>query len=117
MSVYVGTRDVVSASGPETVAYLQGQLSQDVTRLAPAESAWSFILQPQGKVDAWFRITRTGDDSFLLDVDAGWGEVLLARLQRFNHFNIQMVGRLIQQQDVRISGEGFGEGRAALLSA
>ena len=83
MTIYIGTRDVVSASGPETVAYLQGQLSQDVTRLAPAESAWSFILQPQGKVDAWFRITRTGEDSFLMDVDAGWGEVLLARLQRF----------------------------------
>ncbi len=83
MSVYVGTRDVVSASGPETVVYLQGQVSQDVTRLAPGDSAWSFILQPQGKVDAWFRITRTGDDSFLLDVDAGWGDVLLARLQRF----------------------------------
>ena len=83
MSVHVGRRDVVRASGPETVTYLQGQLSQDVTRLAPAESAWSFILQPQGKVDAWFRLTRTGDDSFLLDVDAGWGDVLLARLQRF----------------------------------
>jgi folate-binding protein YgfZ len=83
MSVYVGERDVVSAEGPETVGYLQGQLSQDVERLAPGESAWSFILQPQGKVDAWFRITRTGDESFLLDVDSGWGETLLARLQRF----------------------------------
>ena len=82
-TVYVGQRDVVSVSGEEAVTYLQGQLSQDVQSLPLGESRWSFILQPQGKVDAWFRVTRTADDAFLLDVDAGYGEVLLARLKRF----------------------------------
>ncbi len=81
--VYVGVRDVVSVAGPEAVKYLQGQVSQDVASLAIGASAWSLILQPQGKVDAWFRVGRTGEDSFLLDVDAPYGEVLLARLNRF----------------------------------
>lgn len=81
--VYVGVRDVVSVSGPEAGAYLQGQVSQDVLKLATGASAWSFVLQPQGKVDAWFRVTRTGDDSYLLDVDAGAGPQLLSRLERF----------------------------------
>ena len=70
-------------SGEEAATYLQGQLSQDVAGLSVGASAWSFILQPQGKVDAWFRVTRTAEDGFLLDVDAGFGEILLARLKRF----------------------------------
>src|SRR4029453_12309538 len=40
-------------------------------------------LQPQGKVDAWFRITRVADERFLADVEEGHGEALLGRLQRF----------------------------------
>lgn len=76
-------RDVVRVSGPDALTYLQGQLSQDVAGLAPGVPAWSFVLQPQGKVDAWFRITRVADDTFLLDVDGGWADVLVARLERF----------------------------------
>jgi folate-binding protein YgfZ len=76
-------RDVITVSGPDAAAYLQGQVSQDVDALTAGESAWSFVLQPQGKVDAWFRLTRTGADRFTLDVDAGHGEALLARLRRF----------------------------------
>ncbi|HYI60809.1 MAG TPA: hypothetical protein VEW93_03280 [Acidimicrobiales bacterium] len=76
-------RDVVTLVGPETTAYLQGQLSQDVAALSKGEVALSFVLQPQGKVDVWLRVLRTGDDAFRLDVDAGAGEALVARLQRF----------------------------------
>lgn len=81
-------REVVVASGPEVVTYLQGQLSQEITDLEPGQSRWTFILQPQGKVDAWFRITRLDDaqldqPAFVLDVDAGWSEALIARLERF----------------------------------
>lgn len=86
MRVFVGKRDVVTVSGAQATTYLQGQISQDVEMLqgGPAASAWSLILQPQGKVDAWFRITKTdADDTYILDVDAGHGEALLARLKRF----------------------------------
>jgi folate-binding protein YgfZ len=76
-------RDVVQVTGPDALAYLQGQLSQDVEALAVGATAWSFVLQPTGKVDAWGRVTRTGDDVFVLDVDNGGGEGLVARLRRF----------------------------------
>jgi len=76
-------RDVVTVEGPDAAAYLQGQLSQDVDGLAVGQSTWTFVLQPQGKVDAWFRLTRTGDEAFRADVDAGHGAALLARLERF----------------------------------
>ncbi|HEX6568134.1 MAG TPA: hypothetical protein VF015_03185, partial [Acidimicrobiales bacterium] len=76
-------RDVVRVTGPEAVGYLQGQASQDVAALAVGASAWSFVLQPAGKVDAWVRLTRVAGDAVVLDVDGGHGDALLARLRRF----------------------------------
>lgn len=75
-------RDVLRVTGSDAESFLQGQLSQDVVGLSAGESAFSLLLQPQGKVDAWLRVTRT-DDGFLLDVDAGWGEAVAGRLKRF----------------------------------
>ena len=77
-------RDVVRVTGPDAVPFLQGQVSQDVAAIpTDGSSAWSFVLQPQGKVDAWFRVTRTSEEALLLDVDGGFGEALVARLERF----------------------------------
>jgi folate-binding protein YgfZ len=76
-------RDVVRVHGPEALGYLQGQLSQDVEGLAVGASAPSLLLQPTGKVDAWLRVTRLADDDLQLDVDAGHGEAVAARLRRF----------------------------------
>jgi folate-binding protein YgfZ len=44
---------------------------------------WSFLLQPQGKVDALLRVSRRGDDEFVLDTDGGWGDRVLERLNRY----------------------------------
>ncbi len=76
-------RDVVRVAGPDAVDYLQGQLSQDIEALAVGSSARSFVLQPNGKVDAWVRVTRTAPDEVVLDVDEGRGDALTARLRRF----------------------------------
>ena len=76
-------RDVVLVSGPESIGFLQGQLSQDVDALAVGATARSLLLQPTGKVEAWLRATRLEDDTVLLDVDEGAGEAVLARLRRF----------------------------------
>ncbi len=76
-------RDVIAAEGTDVVAFLQGQLSQDVASMSIDTSRTTLVLQPQGKTAAWFRITREAEDRFLLDIDAGSGEPLLARLRRF----------------------------------
>lgn len=75
-------RDVVSVRGPDAPKFLQGQLSQDVSG-APGTSAWSYLLQPQGKVVALLRVSRRRDDEFVLDTDAGWGSAVIERLERF----------------------------------
>lgn len=76
-------RDFLRVSGPDAVSWLQGQLSQDVARLPVGGSADSLLLQPQGKVDALVRVTRTDGDTMVIDVDGGYGEAVQARLQRF----------------------------------
>lgn len=76
-------RDVIRATGDDAEAFLQGQLSQDIAPLAPGTSAWSLLLQPQGKVDAWLRVTRIDARTFLIDLEEGHGEAAMARLERF----------------------------------
>jgi folate-binding protein YgfZ len=76
-------RDVVRVSGPDAVGFLQGQLSADVAGLAPGSSTWSLLLQPQGRLDAWLRVTRTAAEDVLLDVEGGWGDPVATRLNRF----------------------------------
>lgn len=76
-------RDTVSSSGPEAASFLQGQLSQDVEALSAGESAWSWVLSPQGKIDALVRVTRLSGDHWVIDTDRGWGEPLVQRLNRF----------------------------------
>src|SRR5664279_4377751 len=65
-------RDVLSVSGADAVSYLQGQCSQDVEGMPIGGSADALLLSPQGKIDA-----------FIIDTDAGYGEVVDARLKRF----------------------------------
>lgn len=76
-------RDFLRVEGPDAFSWLQGQLSQDVSKLAVGHGVESFILQPQGKVDAMVRVTRTDDEEAVIDVDGGFGAAVAERLNRF----------------------------------
>jgi folate-binding protein YgfZ len=109
-------RDAVTVTGPDAVTYLQGQLSQDVAGLGVGDSAWSWLLQPAGKVEALVRVTRTGPEALLVDVDAGYGETVLNRLTRFKlrtkaDLALTAVGVLA------LRGPGAGAAAAALAAA
>lgn len=76
--------DVIRAFGPDSLTFLQGQLSQDVQGLRSGEWAWSLLLEPQGKLVAWVRVWgRPTTDEVLIDVGDGAGQVVLDRLNRF----------------------------------
>ena len=77
-------RDVLQVQGRDAAAFLQGQLSQDLDALPVriGSSVDALLLQPAGRVDALLRVSRWVD-GYLLDVEAGWGEAVRARLQRF----------------------------------
>ena len=76
-------RDFVHAAGPDATSFLQGQLSQNVAVLAPGESTWALLLQPQGKVTAFLRVLRVGEEEFVMETDAGFGPAVIERLSRF----------------------------------
>ena len=77
------TWDRVVVAGPDAVSFVQGQVSQDVTGLAIGASAWSFILEPTGKVCALFLVTRSATDALTCDIDPGFADALVARINRF----------------------------------
>ena len=75
-------RDFVVVDGPDALKFLQGQLSQDVD-LDNGLSTWALLLQPQGKLVAFVRVLRQSADRFVLETDAGFGETVVERLNRF----------------------------------
>ncbi len=83
VGVVAGRRDVIRASGSDTEAFLQGQLSQDIVGFELGQDRWSLLLQPQGKLVALLRVSRTADEEFLLDVAEGWGQQVIDGLERF----------------------------------
>ncbi|MPY92356.1 MAG: hypothetical protein GEV08_04585 [Acidimicrobiia bacterium] len=76
-------RDCLVASGPDTDTFLEGQLSQDVGAIAVGASAWALLLEPQGKLVAWLRLSRRAENELVLDVDGGFGGAVATRLARF----------------------------------
>jgi folate-binding protein YgfZ len=77
------TRDFVRVSGPDAGTFLQGQLSQDVDAVPVGSHAWSWLLQPTGKVVALLRVWKLSPEELILDTDPGWGDAVVTRLERF----------------------------------
>lgn len=81
-SVYVGV-DRLDAVGPDTVKFLHSLLSQNMSDLAVGSGAWTFLLQPQGKVTSFAYARRLGDEHIVLLTEAGFGVALHAALSRY----------------------------------
>lgn len=76
-------RQVVLVEGPDAASFLQGQCSQDVFALPAGASADALLLSPQGKLQALVRISRLNDEGFVVDVDSGYAQTVVARLLQF----------------------------------
>ena len=74
-------RAVLSVSGEDRVAFLQGLVSNDVTLAVPGHAVWAALLTPQGKYLADFFILADGD-RLLLDCERAQAPMLAARLSR-----------------------------------
>lgn len=76
-------RGAIAVEGPDARSFLQGQLTQDVAQLAPGENAWSFLLEPDGRLGAYLRVICSSDELFLLDMETGALERSYERLARY----------------------------------
>ncbi|HEX3947723.1 MAG TPA: hypothetical protein VHW47_08450, partial [Acidimicrobiales bacterium] len=94
LAAYRRPRDLLAVTGPDAAGYLQGQCSQDLAGLGHGAAVDSLLLEPDGKLTALVRVVRTADDGFVVDVDAGYGEAVAARLGRFKLRSKVEIGRL-----------------------
>jgi folate-binding protein YgfZ len=108
-------RDVLAVGGPDAETYLQGQLSQDLAGLAVGASADSLLLEPDGKLSALLRVTRRDGQSFVLDVEGGYGEAVTARLRRFL-LRSKVEIDAIPLQCLSLRGHAVGDAAAGLLT-
>ncbi len=76
-------RDVIIVQGDDAETFLLSQLANDIASLAVGASIHSLLLEPTGHVSALVRVARHEDTVFTLDVDAGFADAVIVRLQRF----------------------------------
>jgi folate-binding protein YgfZ len=77
----LGFRTLVRAIGADRVSFLQGMLTNDVTRLEPDHNRAALLLTIQGRVTADVRVAAAAD-ALLLDVDVRARDALLAALDK-----------------------------------
>jgi tRNA-modifying protein YgfZ len=108
-------RDALLVRGRDTVSYLQGQLSQELSGLEVGQATLSLLLEPQGRMDALIRVTRVGHEAIVLDTDAGFGGTVVDRLARFKlRSRLELVA--LEWRCLALRGDRLGE-RVGPLSA
>lgn len=60
-------RGLITIAGEDRIAYLQGLVSNDVTRLSEGKAIWAALLTPQGKFRHDFFMCSWADDRILID--------------------------------------------------
>lgn len=81
-AVWIGDRGLIKVSGPDAVPFLQGLISNDVTKVGPDRVIYGALLTPQGKFLHDFFIIVDGD-GVLLDCEAERRTDLFTRLKRY----------------------------------
>ena len=77
------SHDVVQVVGTDARKFLHSQLANDIESLKVGQSRYSLLLEPTGKITSLLRVRCISDEHFVLDCDAGFGEVSARRLSRF----------------------------------
>lgn len=81
-AVVEGSHEVFWVDGPDTIKFLDGQLSQDIAAMEPGQVARSLLLEPRGKLRALLWVLR-GDDRVGLVADEGIGASAVEHLEQF----------------------------------
>lgn len=80
---YHFNRDVITVSGADARKFLHSQLANEIATLIVSNSCYSLLLEPTGKITSLVRVHCVAEDKFILDTEAGFGDVTARRLSRF----------------------------------
>jgi folate-binding protein YgfZ len=76
-------RAIIALSGPEARAFLQGLITNDVDKLAPAQPLYAALLTAQGKILFDFLLVDDGAGNILLDCWMPARDTLVRRLSMY----------------------------------
>jgi len=76
-------RDVIDVSGEDALSFLHSQLANDINSIDIGNTVHSLLLEPTGHLVALIRIVRHSDDLLTIDVERGYGEIVVKRLSKF----------------------------------
>ncbi len=76
-------RGVVEVTGPDAERFLQNLVSQDIAGMAVGTSRRSLLLTPKARIIADPRVTRAGEETYLLDLEPEGAGPLAAVLTRY----------------------------------
>jgi len=79
---HLSHRGVIAISGADRVAFLNGLVSNDVSRAVPGQAVWAAMLTPQGRYLADFFILAD-EEALLLDAPMEAVAGLVAKFRRF----------------------------------
>ncbi len=78
----LSNRTVIAVKGPDSAAFLQGLITNDINKATKESLVYSCFLTPQGKFLFDFFILKI-EDGYLFDVEAGRHKEFLMRLTMF----------------------------------
>jgi folate-binding protein YgfZ len=98
---------VVDVGGPDGVAFLQGQLTQDVRAMAPRETRTTAALTPRGKLLFLARVVGLPEGRLRLLLPAAEREPAIAHLKKFVIFQkVEITDRSAEFVRVGLYGPG-----------
>lgn len=108
------TRGVVAVSGPDARCFLQGLVSNDVTRVGEGEAAvWAALLTPQGKWLADFFLVADGE-TVLLDCERDQASWIASHLARYR---LRAKVAIVDESECWIVCAAWGEAQPVGLAA
>ena len=76
-------RSVIAVCGPDRVEFLQGLISNDVTKVAGERAVWAALLTPQGRFLNDMFVVAEGHDTLLLETERERAPALARKLAMY----------------------------------
>lgn len=107
MADILSDRAVIALTGPEARSFLQGLVTNDVTKVAPDHPVYTAFLTPQGKILFDF-LVYDGGDGLLLDCRKTVREALIKRLSLYK---LRAKVEIVPRDDLSVVLEGPADPR------
>jgi folate-binding protein YgfZ len=103
-------RGKLDVLGPDTVDFLQGQVTNDVEALEPGQGCYATVLNPKGKILADLRVLMRSADELWLDTEAAAIDALCSTLDRYRiGRQVELAGRTSERAILSLIGPGARE--------